>query len=77
MPYEDALSVLDASWNWPGLRMYGHGIYVHVSALQDEADIGDCDGPTKGAVGGGIKLQACYSRPINCCCVASFGIKYL
>ncbi|GLI70648.1 hypothetical protein VaNZ11_015581 [Volvox africanus] len=45
VPYEEALSVLDASWNWPGLCMYGHGIFVPVSSLHinDGVDGGDDD----------------------------------
>ncbi|PNH11965.1 hypothetical protein TSOC_001143 [Tetrabaena socialis] len=34
VPYEEALSVLDPAWNWPGVCLYGHGAFMPVQALQ-------------------------------------------
>lgn len=37
LPLGSALSMLDAGWDWPGLCLYGHGMFVATKSLEGEA----------------------------------------
>ncbi|MEW5319757.1 MAG: hypothetical protein WDW38_010888 [Sanguina aurantia] len=37
LPLGSALGMLDAGWDWPGLCLYGHGMFVATKSLEGEA----------------------------------------
>ncbi|KAG2495756.1 hypothetical protein HYH03_006005 [Edaphochlamys debaryana] len=52
LPYEEALSVLDPYWHWPGLCMYGHGTFVPPEALLPPSAPAAATSPAAAAAGG-------------------------
>ncbi|KXZ53585.1 hypothetical protein GPECTOR_6g502 [Gonium pectorale] len=75
MPLEEALSILDPAWNWPGLCMYGHGTFLPVDALRPPPAAAAAGGGGDSGAGGGVAAAAgCDgAAPLACTSGAACG----